>query len=84
MTPLDAIAQAQELLAVAAATIVMQPAAPARWVSDTCPFCQSSNIDTKMDRGDDWHVACNTCGARGPLEANPQKAFMAWRRVAPC
>ena len=51
-----------------------------------CPFCHvfsttcrdEPDVHEEFDSGRAWFVLCKECGARGPRQPDPSKAWSAW------
>ena len=52
----------------------------------SCPFCRvfsttcrdEPDVHEEFDSGRAWFVLCKECGARGPRQPDPSKAWSAW------
>jgi Lar family restriction alleviation protein len=47
--------------------------------SKPCPFCGWENLETVLNRADDWYrVVCLDCGATGPGDGQITTAISLW------
>ena len=53
-----------------------------------CVFCEHpraklypQRVGTYRRTGTKWHVVCNRCRARGPLDDDPSSAIRKWKAV---
>jgi hypothetical protein len=47
-----------------------------------CPFCLSEETEFLQPEAGRWFVACNGCGATGPLGSSPMRAHSPWAALA--
>ncbi|MGE7139713.1 Lar family restriction alleviation protein [Luteibacter sp. NPDC031894] len=47
-----------------------------------CPWCRHVDVSVEEWSESDFQMACDNCGATGPMEDTPDKAYIAWNRRA--